>query len=47
MLRTLFSEITENVSLFLGGMLLGVAMGIIVTLIGVSAYMNKEGNEDV
>ncbi|QOI67465.1 hypothetical protein SEA_BEUFFERT_64 [Streptomyces phage Beuffert] len=45
MLRNLFSEITENVSLFLGGMLLGVAMGIIVALIGVSAYMSKEKDE--
>ncbi|AXH49209.1 hypothetical protein HWB76_gp193 [Streptomyces phage Blueeyedbeauty] len=41
----MFSEIVENVSLFLGGMLLGVALGIIATLIGVSAYMNKENDE--
>jgi hypothetical protein len=44
MLRNLFSEIVENVSLFLGGMLLGVALGIIATLIGVTAYMNKDKN---
>ncbi|WMI33462.1 hypothetical protein SEA_KENREY_68 [Streptomyces phage Kenrey] len=38
----MFSEIVENVSLFLGGMLLGVALGIIATLIGVTAYINKD-----
>jgi hypothetical protein len=42
MLRNLFSEVIESVSLFLGGMLLGVALGIIATLIGVTAYMNKD-----
>jgi hypothetical protein len=42
MLRNLFSEVTGNVSLFLGGMLLGVALGIIATLIGVTAYMSKD-----
>ncbi|QQO39753.1 hypothetical protein SEA_BELFORT_68 [Streptomyces phage Belfort] len=41
-MRTLFSEIVENVSLFLSGMLLGVALGIIATLIGVTAYMNRD-----
>lgn len=41
MLRNLFSEVLGDVSLFLGGMLLGVALGIIATLIGVTAYMNK------
>lgn len=42
MLRNLFSEVLGDVSLFLGGMLLGVALGIIATLIGVTAYMNKD-----
>lgn len=42
MLRTLFSELEENVSLFLGGMALGVVLGIIATLIGIAAYMNKD-----
>jgi hypothetical protein len=42
MLRNLFSEIIENVSLFLSGMLLGVALGTIAALIGVTAYMNKD-----
>jgi hypothetical protein len=42
MLRSLFSELTENIGLFLSGMLLGVAMGIIVALIGVTAYMGRE-----
>lgn len=42
MLRNLFSEVLGEVSLFLGGMLLGVALGIIATLIGVTAYMNKD-----
>ncbi|WMI33699.1 membrane protein [Streptomyces phage Patelgo] len=42
MLRNLFSEVTENVSLFLGGMLLGVALGIIATLICVTAYITKD-----
>lgn len=42
MLRNLFSDIVESLSLFLGGMLLGVALGIIATLIGVTAYINKD-----
>lgn len=42
MLRNLFSEVLGDVSLFLGGMLLGVALVIIATLIGVTAYMNKD-----
>jgi hypothetical protein len=42
MLRNLLSEVTENVGLFLSGMLLGVALGIIATLIGVTAYMGRE-----
>lgn len=42
MLRTLFSEFEKNVSLFIGGIALGVALGIIATLIGIAAYMNKD-----
>ncbi|UUG69398.1 hypothetical protein SEA_SHAM_63 [Streptomyces phage Sham] len=42
MLRTLFSDVLSDVSLFLGGMLIGVALGIIAALIGVTAYINKE-----
>lgn len=45
MLRILFSDILNDVSLFLGGMLMGVALGIIATLIGVSAYMNKDKDD--
>jgi hypothetical protein len=45
MLRTLFSDILNNVSLFLGGMLMGVALGIIATLVCVTAYMNKESDD--
>ncbi|QWT29957.1 membrane protein [Streptomyces phage TunaTartare] len=45
MLRTLFSDILNDVSLFLGGMLIGVALGIIATLVGVTAYINKEKND--
>jgi len=41
-LKTLFSEIENDVSLFLGGMLIGVAMGIMVTLICVTAYISKD-----
>jgi hypothetical protein len=29
-------------SLFLGGMLAGVALGIIATLVGIAAYMGKD-----
>jgi hypothetical protein len=42
MLRTLFSEFITDLSLFLGGMLIGVALGIIATLVGICAYMNKD-----
>jgi len=42
MLRTLFFDILNQVGLFLGGMLAGAALGIIATLVGVTAYMNKE-----
>lgn len=42
MLRTLFSDFIDSISLFLGGMLIGVALGIIATLVGVTAYMNKD-----
>ena len=45
MLKILFSEIIENVSLFLGGMLIGVTMGIVVTLICITAYINKGDDE--
>lgn len=31
-----------NINLFLGGMLMGVALGVIATLIFVSAYMSKD-----
>jgi hypothetical protein len=40
--ETLFSDILHDVSLFLGGMLMGVALGIIATLIFVSAYIGKD-----
>jgi hypothetical protein len=42
MLKTLLYNIIHEMSLFLSGMLMGVALGIIATLVGVSAYMNKE-----
>jgi hypothetical protein len=45
MLRTLFSDIVHDVSLFLGGLLLGVALGIIATLICVSAYINRSKDD--
>jgi hypothetical protein len=44
-LRTLFSNFIHDASLFLGGMLIGVALGIIATLIGVTAYMSR-GNDE-
>lgn len=45
MLKSLISDIVNDVEIFLGGVLLGVALGIIATLIGVSAYMSKENDE--
>ncbi|QNN99170.1 membrane protein [Streptomyces phage Faust] len=45
MLRTLFFEILSDISLFLAGLLAGVALGIIATLVAVTAYMSKDEDD--
>jgi hypothetical protein len=45
MLRTLFSDILNDVGLFLSGMLAGVALGIIATLVCVTAYIGKDKDD--
>lgn len=45
MLKTLFSDVLHEISLFLGGMLMGVALGIIATLIFISAYTNRSKDD--